>query len=186
MITKDIAGNVIPIANAKSVSWYKTSTSSGLTLYSANGVIRLEWQTGGVNYSGFLVVRRRGTPVSWIPTNGLTYNEQNLDTNHILVANVTGNTLVNDATVSNGEFYHYQVFGYDATYIYSPISSGSATASSSTNLCSILVAPSKSSLCADPTNKSASQNFAGGAGTVARLIRYLHCWTTGQRPQLCG
>lgn len=93
-----------------------SAAPTGLTI--AQDVARLtnSWNAG--TFTGFLLVRRTGTAVTWTPTDGNVYSAGSLDANHTAVY-VGSSTSYNDGTVTNGNNYYYALYGYDASQSYS-------------------------------------------------------------------
>jgi hypothetical protein len=124
----DIAGN--PSANAQAYSWTKDTTAptvpGSFVATGGNTQVSLTWIAGG-GQTGYFLVRRASSAVTWSPTAGSSYSTGALDANHTLIYN--GNALsYTDTGLSNGTTYYYAIFAYDSVYN----DSTAATANAST------------------------------------------------------
>lgn len=88
-----------------------------------NAVIDLSWTSGG-GESGFLLVRRTGSAVTWTPTDGTIYSAGALDLNHTAVYAGPA-TSYSDTSVVNGTTYYYALFAYSSSHVYSSSYAGS-------------------------------------------------------------
>ena len=82
----------------------------------------------GGGYAGTLIVRRKGTEVTWEPVNGKKYTKGTLvDSDHYVAALIVhgGKT---DKDLIFGQQYHYAAYSFNANLDYSPIAAKSKSA----------------------------------------------------------
>lgn len=78
--------------------------------------IDLTWAAGP--FTGYVLVRRVGSAVTWLPTDGSTYPAGSLDADHTAI--YVGTSISYSHTgLAAGNTYHYALFGYDANGNYS-------------------------------------------------------------------
>ena len=112
---------------------------------------------------GYLVVRR-ATSVTFTPTDGIDYPLGSLGSGNELLAKGDVRSYL-DFNLANGTSYAYKVFSYDAGFNYLLAEEDSGTPTGTGNFCTSVANRGGSFLCQDPSDKPASNNFAGGDGT---------------------
>lgn len=103
------------------------SISAPTNLVATAGIrkVSLSWTTGGGS-AGYVVVRRKGTAVTWQPTDGQTYTAgQAPDANHRIALVVS--TTAGDAVNIDSSTQHFAVYAYSSSKKYSTAVTGSAT-----------------------------------------------------------
>lgn len=178
VISKDSLGNQMSTTMANSVEWTKSSVASGFSILPTKHALRLSWNPAGGGIVGYLVIRRKAAAVSWAPVNGITYTLSEPDTDHTIVFDsIPGGfskITISDTGLTNNLNYFYRLYGYDASRNYTEIGTASGIPYAAGNSCTILAPPTTSAVCTnDPSNKSVSQNFAGGAGSA--ISPYVIC-----------
>lgn len=129
VIVRDAAGNKAAFSTLSqaTTSGSAVSSPSNVIVSPGNGFTLIQWDTSA---TGVIIVRRTGAAVSWTPTDGVLPSTGAADANNTVV--YVGNDGEYTDSTTNGTVYHYKVFAYDGSNVFSTGVTGSSTSSAPT------------------------------------------------------
>ncbi len=120
-----------PLSQATVYTWVKDTMAPGapasFEAVDGEGQVPLIWLSTDADATGYLVVRRAGAAVEWVPTAGGIYSPGDLPDGTHRVVYVGGSTHATDLLVVPSTTYHYAAFAFDAPHNYSVPVMDSAT-----------------------------------------------------------
>lgn len=133
------------------------------------GSLAVTWNRMG---SGVILVRRVGSPVTWLPAHGTGYALGDVDANHKIIY-IGAATSVNDTAVTDMTTYHYRVFAYDTYYAFSAGSNPASALYSTAEVCGAVgddcysdTTAKTNGVAVTPSGKAISYVTSSGANKV--------------------
>lgn len=166
----------------------RTNAPSGFsTEVVGNTAIDLSWISN--SSTGYLLIRRPSSAVSWIPTDSISYSLGSQGSNNEIIY-IGASTSFQDSGLTGNTDYHYALYSYDASNIFS-LNTETQNTTFESNVCSSgstqvfsnnmigcsgnVIFSSKDSLCSSGWSACSSQQWLYQKGG---LVPNHHYWTS--------
>ena len=172
VVGKNAAGSIQSYSSASSSTWTKStpalSSVSSLSISHSTGNVYLSWPAATPTPTGYVVIRRSGSAVSWTPVNSSTYAAgftPDGGTNTVMY--VGSSTSFTDSAVANGTTYYYSVYAYNSIHAYQTTSASNYTQPTGGGLWTLAFGSNALSVAANfgTMNVVAGSNTPGGTSS---------------------